>query len=457
MSRQRLTKKADPYTLGRDKENPKVEKYMTGDPSTWAEDPDMEHRWENEPREETGHAAKGKADKEAPAWPKSAKENAMRVAKELKAKAINCVRIAEAMFPKASEEFLENQGFDLMELSDRAIKATIERLESYEGESKEAASDEVTTELRDLLAKTKKLVAEAEGEMKAEEEKPEAAEADEDEKKEEEAAEEEEEAPAEMSEQEKKASILTKKAKVLVAEAEVAEEEGNAALASEKKEAAKALLASAKKVLAGELPPALAENAEKMKEEKAPEAAEVDNSKLNVTASDKKAEALKHLEAAKKLMAEVAEVEKAESASTSSASNENPSADALTQEHPAAESAEEDAEGEKKEEEKAEAAEGDCDDMGMGMDDDLDMIPSESDEELDGLFMSPEDKEAQEAYEGAFGGGAGEQMGEKEASAPKQKKGAKTLKAGLKISSAGAADELSNLWDCPPDVSHVFK
>ena len=56
MSRKRLTKKADPYTLGREKENPPVEKYMTGDPSTWAEDPDMAHRWEQDKREETGHA-----------------------------------------------------------------------------------------------------------------------------------------------------------------------------------------------------------------------------------------------------------------------------------------------------------------------------------------------------------------------------------------------------------------
>jgi len=452
--RNRLTKKADPYTLGRDKENPPVEKYMNGDPSSWAEDPDMKHRWDGETREETGHAGKDKNDKESPAWPKSAKEAALKSAKELKARAINCVRIAGFMFPTASEAELENIGFNLMELSDRSIQATLEMIEKSEKSASE--KDEVGSELRELVARTKKLVAEAEEAKEDDEKKEEAEEAKEGDDEE------------EMTEQEKQASVLAKKAKVLIAEAELSAAEGKEAAAEDKKKEAKKLLAQAKKVLAGELPPALQENADKMKgeeakEEEAPkaeEAKEVDNSKLNtegqVTATvDKKAEALRLLEAAKKLMAEAEADDKIGDA-------------ALPQEHPAAAEEDEKPAEEAKEEDKAEApaeeameaeedkkeeevaAEGD--DLGMG---EIDMVPSESDEELDGLFMSPDMKEAQEAYEEAFTKGEDKEASSKTASA--KKKGAKTLGAGVKISSSNSADDLSSLWDCPPDVSHIFK
>jgi len=84
---------------------------------------------------------------------------------------------------------------------------------------------------------------------------------------------------------------------------------------------------------------------------------------------------------------------------------------------------------------------------------DLDMIPSEKDEGLEEIFMNEDMKEAQEAYEAAFGEGKeDEEAPVKTAS----KKGAKSLKAGIKISSVSNSD-LSNLWDAPPDVSHLFK
>jgi hypothetical protein len=442
--RKRLTKQADPYTLGRDKENPPVEKYKNGDPSSWAEDPDMKHRWEGEKREETGHAAPS-GEKESAEWPKAAKESALKSAKELKAKAINCVRIAGFMFPNASEAELENIGFSLMELSPRAIQAHLDMIEKSEKSA--TATDDVGADLRELVARTKKLVAEAEAD---------------DAEGEDEAMEEDDQ---EMTEQEKSASVLAKKAKVLIAEAELSAEEGKEEAAEEKKKEAKKLLAQAKKVLAGELPPALKENAEKMKEKHeakeedmaapaaaAPaEAAPAPAAPVLASIEAKKAEALRHLEAAKKLMAEV---------------EEHKVPGTMDQEHPAAAEADDEMKEEAKEEdekdalpaeeakeedekEEEEAAEGD--DMEMG---DIDMVPSESDEELDDLFMSPDMKEAQEAYEDAFGKEEGKEAASKTAS---KKKGAKTLGAGVKISSANSADDLSNLWECPPDVSHIFK
>lgn len=514
--RKRLTKKADPYTLGRDRENPPVEKYMTGDPSTWAEDVHPEHRWEDDTREETGHPGPNKKEKDSPEWPKMAKEHALKSAKELKAKAINCVRIAGYMFPKASETELETIGFNLMELSDRAIQATLEQIDKNE---KTAGSDkdEVGAELRELVARTKKLVAEAEEEKEEEEE--EASEDDEDEE--------------EMSEHEKEAAVLTKKAKVLVAEAELAAEEGKTAAAEEKKTEAKKLLAKAKKLVAGPslevdpsvdagkqkvMPPAAEEDEEEVKEEKKEAAAaapapaakkaaepapkfeptpmnkELSDSKIPAALKDKKEAALRHLEAAKALMAEAEQMEGV-------LDDEHPAEKSVHEgAHEADEAAEEippelqaNADKMKEKAHGGEAAEGDVDaphdtpqpegqqgpgtsaevhkmnqgegistaaegedDMGMG---DIDMVPSEHDEELDDLFMSPDMKEAQEAYDEAFGKDADKEASvSKTASTAKQpKKGAKTLGAGVKVSASSGADDLSSLWDCPPDVSHIFK
>jgi len=438
--RNRLTrlKKADPFTLGREKENPPVEKYMNGDPDSWGETPYDKNHWEEDKREETNHAAESEHNFGA-----SVKAS-VKVARELREKALKCVHIASTLFPTASEETLEAQGFDLMELSDRAIQATLHRIAELEDKKEEEAhedeQEEVMKEARSLLAKVRSLIAEAE------EDEKEAME-DEEEAMEDEACEDED-----MSQAEKAASILVKKASALVAAAEYEEEVGQEEEAEEKKEAAKKILAKAKKILAGELPPELKENAEKMKKLHE-EGAEVDNSSLNtegleedMSLEEKKEAALRHLAAAKKLMAEVEEDKEEAMEEEAKAESE----EAMEDEE---EAMEEDAESEDAMEDEEEAMEED--ELSM---EEVDMIPSEKDEALEDLFMSPDMKDAKEAYEDAFGGEAEKEEKQASKTASKApKKGAKTLKSGLKISSVNSAEDLSTLWDCPPDVSHLFK
>lgn len=508
--RQRLTrlKKADPYTLGRDKENPPVEKYMTGDPDSWAETPYSMHMWEGEKREETGHPAPMDhnygADK---------KVAALTSAKEMRAKALKCVRIAEALFPNASEALLTQQGFDFMELSPRAVEATLKRLaddaaaddkDAEEAKEADDAEDDILKEARAQLAEVKKLIAEAKEEDDEEEE---AKEEDDEEAKEEdeEEAKEDDDMDA-MSESDKKAYVLTKKADALITQAE---KEKNVKLAETLKNEARQHLLDARKLLAGELPPALAENAEKMKDQAAeadpapaaapaeaapaapaaPVAMEADD-EMPESLEEKKAAAMKSLEAAKKAVealeaaSKKAKAEKKADAalegedgakdSASASSNENPSADKKPFEHPEAMEEDDEEEEEAKEADdmllneaadaKEDDADGDADADMMGMEGDIDMMSGQADEGLEDLFMSPDMKDAKEAYEEAFGGAPAEDADAeqpkmaKAASKAQPKKGAKTLKGGIKLSSAQASsDDLSNLWDCPPDVSHLFK
>jgi hypothetical protein len=420
-------KKADPFTLGREKDP--AGNYAKGSPSEWGEDVYEKNLSDSDSREETGHAAESKKD-----FGPSVKEAAIKQAKQIKAKAVKCVRIAEAMLPNASEDEIEDQGLDLMELSDRAVEATLKRLAEIEAEAEDAEAheedeteaEEVAKQARVLLAKVRGMIAELE------ETEEEAAEEVEEEAAEEEAAEEEveeeeasEEAP-EMSEAEKQASVLVKKAKGIILAAEAEEELGDVEEAEELKKEARKVLASARRVLAGleDLHPALQENAKKMKEEGG-----LEEELPEASLEEKKAAAFRHLEAARRLMAEwEAECGKEEEAPE------------------APEAAEED------EEAMEEEVEADLD-LEEAAEEDLDMIPSDKDEALEEIFMNEDMKDAQEAYEMAFNGeGKEEEAPVKTAS----KKGAKSLKSGIKISSVSNSD-LSNLWDAPPDVSHLFK
>lgn len=438
--RQRLTrmKQADPATLGRDKADPMpVEKYESGSPSSWGEDVYEKNLAEMDKREETGHAAESKKD-----FGPGVKEAAIKKAKEIKAKAVKCVRIAEAILPGAKEAAIEDQGLDLMELSDRAIEATLTRLAEMEGEGEEAkeeSEEEVVKEARSLLAKVRGLIAEFKSE-----EAPMT----------EESMEEDCGYEEEMTEAEKKASVLVKKAKGIILAAEAEEEMGKEEEAEELKKEAREVLASARKVLAGldDLHPALKENAEKMMEQ----AGKEEDAEADLEA--KKAAALRHLEAARKLMAEVDAEAMEEAPMAEEAKEEAPMAEAMAEEAkeeaPMAEEAMED-------EAEAEAAEAD-EEEAMEMEElatELDMIPSEKDEALEEIFMNEDMKEAKEAYEMAFGGKDDEAKEEAEEAPVKtaSKKGAKSLKAGIKISSVNSADDLSSLWDSPPDVSHLFK
>jgi hypothetical protein len=470
--RQRLTrlKKADPYSLGRDKENPPVSKYETGDPDTWAETPYDKHLWEGEKREETGHPAPadhdfGPSDK-GDVHPGAKAASAVKVAKELRAKAIKCVRIAEHLFPKADETTLEQQGFDLMELSERAVNATLERISELEvpaakeddEDEKDEKKEELKKEAAEHLKKAKELLKLAdEDEDEDEEKKSEAKEDDdkkEDDKEEEKKSdanpfakeEEEEDCKEEAKEtaetpQGKLAELLLKKASSLVEASEYEGALGNTAKAKEMKAAAEKTLAQAKKVHAGDmsdLPPEMQDKAKGMAD-KAPPAAppmppmakeeeEVSNAGVmknhvgdaNPTASAKKAEAARHYEAARKLMAEAAALAGEDGAKDSMSESSNKPGDKPF-EHPAAgceedEEAKSAKEDEEEDEEEAKetaepvAKEEEEEKSGYPMEVEdgyeIDMVPKQAagDEALESLFMDPGMKEAQEAYEKAFNG-----------------------------------------------------
>ena len=497
MSRERLTRKkqADPYTLGRDKENPPVEKYMNGDPEKWAEGVNHDHPWESEKREETGHAAPAK-DMSGDFGEKS-KSAAIKQAKELKAKAIKCVRLAEALLKNASETELEAQGFDFMELSERALQATLDRITAFEGAQEKAASEATA-------------VAEAREEIKQasqEEKTAKTVVAEEDDEDEDE----------EMSESEKKASLLVKRADYLVSQAEYEGALGNADKADALKKEARSVLATAKKVLAGDLnleAPAEIKEASEKKADEAPadmstgapvdadgkpkDAAPADK---DMTVHAKIEEATRYFEAAQKLMAEVKAAAPAAAETAPVVASEAPktekvaegmNADLSNSQVPAAldggaaeEDEDEDEEKAMEEDEEEECAmeeEEEAYEHDLGLDAGM---PAQGHSELDGLFMTPEMAKAKEAYEMAFGmkgdeaampaapatapvmdpaaasAAAPAPAPEMKAAATKtasKKKGAKTLGSGIKASAVSqTSDDLQNLWDAPPDVSHLFK
>ena len=111
-----MSKEADPYTMNQDHKNNPVEKYRTGDPSTWAETPDMKTPWKGEGRTEDGHPAPLKGAREA-----------VVTARNLEEKALKCITIAQRMLPGASDAFIEEQATDLMYLPERSVFATLQR------------------------------------------------------------------------------------------------------------------------------------------------------------------------------------------------------------------------------------------------------------------------------------------------------------------------------------------
>jgi len=167
-----ISKKADPYTMNQDHANNPIEKYKTGDPSAWAEDPDMRQPWKNEGRNEVGLPAPEHA--------------AVQAAKKLEDKALKCITIAQRMLPGASDELIEKQATDLMYMPEGRIINTLQR----------------QAELAEVLASSKK-----------EEEEEEVAAAKKEEEKKEEGCKEEEEVAAAKKEEEKKEEEVVEAAK----------------------------------------------------------------------------------------------------------------------------------------------------------------------------------------------------------------------------------------------------
>lgn len=165
-----IEKTADPYTMNQDRKNPPIEKYRTGDPSSWAEDPHMATPWKTEGRTETGHPAPAR--------------EAVVAARKMEDRALKCITIAQRMLPGAVDDVIEKQATELMYLPDQYILATLQR----------------QSELAETLAGGKE--AQEEEEKPEEEEKKEA---QEEEKPEEEEKKEAQEKPEEEEEEKKEA------------------------------------------------------------------------------------------------------------------------------------------------------------------------------------------------------------------------------------------------------------
>jgi chemotaxis protein histidine kinase CheA len=108
-----MSKKADPYTMNQDHANNPINKYQTGDPSKWGEDPDMKTPWKGEGRTEVGLPAPERA--------------AVKAARMLEDKALKCITIAQRMLPGATDEMIEAQATDLMYMPENVVLATLSR------------------------------------------------------------------------------------------------------------------------------------------------------------------------------------------------------------------------------------------------------------------------------------------------------------------------------------------
>ena len=196
--RNRVTKEAMglndcPTTMVAPHANPPAEKYMTGDPASWAETPDMRHPWDEENaagREPSGHPKM-----------KATYATAVREAKELEAKAMRCLKLAEVLLPESPVDAIERQAVDFMTMSNKSVLSTLRRLREFEDSVSESRVAKIVDAVLEVIAEEKK--EEEKEEKKAEEVKVE-------EKKEEEvkAEEKKEEEKKEASEDEKLASII---------------------------------------------------------------------------------------------------------------------------------------------------------------------------------------------------------------------------------------------------------
>ena len=153
--RERLTKQAMekndcPTTMDVEKANPKVEKYETGNPESWAEGVNMDRPWEAENsagREETGHPKmKAKANTYA---------SMVREAKELEAKAMRCLKMAETILPDASVDVIEKQAVDFMTMSSNSVNSTLRRMREFDEVISEARVAKIVDAVMEVMAEEK--------------------------------------------------------------------------------------------------------------------------------------------------------------------------------------------------------------------------------------------------------------------------------------------------------------
>jgi len=138
-----LDKKADPYTMNQDHPQPKADKYVTGDPSSFAEDVHSPNTWETEySGDEVKRNEIGMPEMRGDTFNHSEKTASEVMLK----KADLCIAVARLMLAgkkTASEQAIEDQAFALMFTPDRELIATYNRLAEDQEEAKqESKSDE---------------------------------------------------------------------------------------------------------------------------------------------------------------------------------------------------------------------------------------------------------------------------------------------------------------------------
>lgn len=125
--------------------DPEADAYENGDPSSWAEDPNPG------PYPQSAHPAYPDEGPASPAY--IAKQGSVALA--LERKAAKCVRLASAILgPTASQHEVESQAFAFMDMSERALQASLSRL-AQQDDGAGDGSDEDAEEQQEQQAQKK--------------------------------------------------------------------------------------------------------------------------------------------------------------------------------------------------------------------------------------------------------------------------------------------------------------
>jgi hypothetical protein len=473
--------------------DPDADKYMNGDPSSWAEDvhpgpyPNTPPPADPGMQEPQGNPATDPAHY----FPNGTKAASRQLRAAMTQKAAKCIRIATSMLPKnASVDAIEDQALDLMSLGDRQIQAMLARIggkdANYtltpERKADDLLADDMIVEDEDVVVPASKK-AEDEEEEEPKKEAKKADDGDEDEDDAEMAS--KKAAKTKAAKYARLAAYFAKKA----ADDEEEEVEKEAKKADEDEETEKeAKKASGRRRAApsgNQNDPAhynfegtdLGKNKKASEDEDEDEALlaemmEEESKKASAAKAAKKDEPFGGKKAPpfeKKDDSEKKEAKKADDEEETASEEEEPAKEAKKAD---------DAEEEKKSEDEETEKKASVNDMLSGMDDDMGMDdvfgedPMALMDSTDGL--SPDEMTA--VYGGRFAGKkkAEDESGEEKKSEDEEKKEAKkaALKPQPRVASTGPKtlgsvpsnsrtasaeiSDLSKLWESAPDVSKVF-
>jgi len=174
-----LNKVADPYTMNQTRTQPPADEYVTGDPSTFAEDVHTPNTWESEyAGDDVRRNEIGMPEMRGDTFNHPEKTASKEV---LLKKADLCIAVAKLMMKDASEEAIEDQSVSLMHLPDQELIDTHKRL-AGDDEDDDDDDDQGGDQDQDQQS-SKKADDEGEGDKAAAEEGDKAAAEDEGEKK----------------------------------------------------------------------------------------------------------------------------------------------------------------------------------------------------------------------------------------------------------------------------------